>query len=101
MLQKRWFKIFIWFTSSAFFFLSATIIISFFNPGPSEKDVSSYMMGMMSSMHGSTMGLSMTIEGDTFLKHVILTSSKLTLPLIIIGFFCGVLVKIRRLRFVK
>lgn len=100
MLQKRWFKIFIWFTSSAFFFLSATIIISFFNPGPSDKDISSYMMGMMKSMD-STMGLSMTIEGDTFLKHVILISSKLTVPLIAIGFFCGVLVKIRRIRFVK
>jgi hypothetical protein len=100
MLQKRWFKIFIWFTTSAFFFLSATIIISFFNPGPSQKDISSFMMGMMSSMD-STMGLSMSLEGDSFLKHVILLSSKLTIPLISIGFFCGVLVKIRRIRFVE
>ena len=100
MLQKPWFKLFIWFTTSAFFFLSATIIISFFNPGPSQKDISNFMMGMMNSMD-STMGLSMTLEGDNFLKHVILVSSKLTVPLIEIGFFCGVLVKIRRTKLVK
>jgi len=101
MLQKRWFKIFIWFTSSAFFFLGATIMISFFNPDPSQKEISNYMMGMMNSMHGSTMGLSMTIENDSTLKHVILISSRLTIPLITIGLLCGVLVKVRRNRFVK
>jgi len=100
MLQKPWFKIFIWFTTSAFFFLGATIIISFLNPDPSQKDISNYMMGMMTSMD-STMGLSMTLEGDGFLKHVILISAKLTIPLITIGFFCGVLVKLRRSNFVK
>ena len=100
MLQKRWFKIFIWFTSSAFFFLSTTIIISLLSPGPSQKDISNFMMGMMNSMD-STMGLSMTLEEDPILKHVILLSSKMTIPLISIGFFCGVLVKIRRLRLVK
>ena len=100
MLQKRWFKIFIWFTTSAFFFLGATIIISFLNPDPSQKDISNYMMGMMTSMD-STMGLSMTLEGDSFLKHVILISAKLTIPLITIGFFYGVLVKLRRSKFVK
>lgn len=100
MLQKRWFKVFIWFTTSTFFFLSATIIISFLNPDPSQKDISNYMMGMMTSMD-STMGLSMTLEGDSFLEHVILISSKLTIPLIAIGFFCGVLVKLRRSKFVK
>lgn len=100
MLQKPWFKIFIWFTTSAFFFLGATIIISFLNPNPSQKDISNYMMGMMTSMD-STMGLSMTLEGDGFLKHVILISSKLTIPLITISILCGILVKVRRSRHAK
>lgn len=96
MMQKWWFKTFIWFTSTASFFLSATILISYFNPEPSMGDVMKFMSGMMDAMHNSTMGLSMTIEHDSIMNKVISIVSNITVPLIIIGALGGLLVRIRR-----
>lgn len=95
-MQKWWFKAFIWFSSSAFFFIASAIIISVFNPQPDEKSIMSFMSGMMSAMHGSTMGYSMTLEEDSVLKNIILLSSEITIPLIAIAILCGILFKVFR-----
>lgn len=82
MMQKPWFKVFIWFLATFFFFLMAGVIISLFRPGPSENDVMKFMAGMMSAMDRSMMGTAMSIENEGTLKVLIELSSSL-LPLII------------------
>lgn len=96
MIQKWWFKLFVWICSSAFFFAAAAITISFFNPGPNESSVMNFMTGMMSAMHGSTMGYSATIEGDSVIEVIIFVTSKVTLPLIIIAILGAIFLKLRR-----
>lgn len=96
MLQKKWFKTFIWFSASAFFFLATTFIISYFNPEPSENEIMSYMSGMMSAMDGSTMGFTMSLEHDKSLNYIIAMSVKITIPLIVLALLSGLIVRIRR-----
>lgn len=96
MMQKWWFKLFIWFSSTASFFLSSAVLISYFNPEPSMGDVMKFMSGMMDAMDNSTMGLSMSIENDLMMKRIIGIVSNSTVPLIIIGALSGILMRIRR-----
>lgn len=92
MLQKKWFKIFIWFMTTFFFFLAAGVIISVFRPGPSESDVMKFMMGMMSSMN-SMMGIAMSIESDSSLREIIAFSNYIALPVILISTFTGIVIR--------
>jgi cytochrome c-type biogenesis protein CcmH/NrfF len=90
MLQKPWFKIFVWFLATLFFFLASATIISLLKPGPSESEVMNYMAGMMGAMENSIMGVMMGIESDSTLKTILIWTIT-TLPLgiifsIIIGF---------------
>lgn len=71
MLQKPWFKIFVWFLTTFFFFLSSATIISLFRPGPSESDVMNYMTGMMGAMENSIMGAMMGSEGNSTLQTIL------------------------------
>ncbi|RII31840.1 hypothetical protein D2A34_26095 [Clostridium chromiireducens] len=96
MMQKWWFKLFIWFTSTATFFLGSSILISYFNPEPSMGDIMKFMSGMMDAMDNSTMGLSMTIEHDSIMKKIIGIASNITIPLIIISALSGLMIRIRR-----
>ncbi len=96
MLQKKWFKTFIWFSASAFFFLGATVLISYFNPTPSEKEIMSYMSGMMSAMDGSTMGFTMSLKNDISLNYIMYLSAKIAIPLIIFAILSSLIIKIRR-----
>lgn len=96
MMQKPWFKLFIWIVSSAFFFLASVILIAAFNPPPSENQIMKFMMGMMGAMENSMMGLSMTISEDSTLKPLILSASSVTIPLIITGVLAAVFIRIRR-----
>lgn len=82
MMQKPWFKLFIWFISSFFFFLAAGVIISILRPGPSEIDVMRFMEGMMNAMDRSLMGVAMGIESDMALLSIIKTSTSLLIPII-------------------
>jgi hypothetical protein len=91
MLQKPWFKMFIWFLSTFFFFLASSTIISLLRPGPSETDVMKYMSGMMAAMESSVMGVMMGIESNNSLRIVLLWSVS-TFPVgiilsIIAGFY--------------
>lgn len=80
MVQKPWFKIFIWFLATFFFFLASGTIISLLRPGPSENDVMRYMSGMMGAMENSIMGIMMGIEGNRLLKTILIITMS-TFPL--------------------
>lgn len=96
MMQKTWFKIFIWFIATAFFFLAAAILISALSPAASERQVMLFMQGMMQAMEYSLMSLSMTLEGNGALKELIWKSAAATIPLLLLGILFGLLVKLRR-----
>lgn len=81
MLQKPWFKAFIWMMAIFFFFLASEVVISIFRPGPSEADSMKYMMGMMQLMENSMMGLLMNAGSDRELMGIIQLSKVLTLPI--------------------
>ena len=74
MLQKPWFKIFVWFLASFFFYLAAATVISLLKPGPSESEVMNYMSGMMGAMEKSVMGIMMGIEGNGLIKTILIWS---------------------------
>jgi hypothetical protein len=96
MMQKPWFKLFIWFIATFFFFLAAGVIISIFKPGPSENEVMKFMMGMMSAMDNSMMGLSMSLESKGALRSIIVLANAIALPVIIISIFAGIAIRLRQ-----
>ena len=94
MMMKPWFKVFIWFLSTFFFFLAAGVVISVFRPGPSESDVMKFMMGMMSAMDNSMMGVAMSIENNSTLKEIITLANAIAVPVIIVSVIAGVLIRL-------
>jgi len=101
MMQKPLFKLFIWVISTAFFFMVSAIIISALAPEPSEKQIMSFMSGMMNAMSSSMMGLSMSLEQDTELKALINTAAAVTIPLMLLATLFGLLLKLRRKKYAK
>ncbi|MBB6215473.1 uncharacterized membrane protein YcgQ (UPF0703/DUF1980 family) [Anaerosolibacter carboniphilus] len=96
MIQKPWFKIFIWFASTVFFFLASVILISYFNPAPTQDQTMKFMMGMMESMHGSMMGLSMGLESNNSLKSLIILATGMTIPLSLIAAVFAIIIRLWR-----
>lgn len=96
MMQKPWFKLFIWLITTSFFFLASAIIISSLIPAPNESKSMLYMSGMMNAMQNSLMGLSMSLEGDVYLTTIVKRVSDLTIPLILYSIAAALLVKLRR-----
>jgi hypothetical protein len=96
MMQKPWFKIFIWIVTSSFFFVASIILIATFNPSPTENEVMQFMMGMMGAMENSMMGLSMSLGEDNVLMPLILAASSVTLPLIATAILAALFIRIRR-----
>lgn len=96
MMQKPWFKVFIWFTATAFFYLAAVIVISELGPAPDEQKNMLFMMGMMGAMHNSLMGFSMSLEGDASLAEIIRRVSELTVPIIVLSAAGALFVRVRR-----
>lgn len=96
MMQRPWFKVFIWFAATVFFFMASAALISYLGPSPTEGQVMAYMAGMMAAMQNSLMGLSMSLEGDSVLKSFIGQIAVVTIPLIFAGIGFGVLIRIRR-----
>jgi len=95
MLQKPWFKIFVWFLATFFFFLAAATVISFLRPGPSERDVMNYMSGMMGAMENSAMGIMMGIEGNGILRSILIWTLG-TFPLaVVLSIIAGFLLRKR------
>ncbi|MCX7922264.1 MAG: hypothetical protein N3B21_09680 [Clostridia bacterium] len=90
MLQKTWVKLFIWFMAIFFFFLAAGVVISALKPGPSENEAMNFMMGMMSAMDSSMMGVAMNIENDNALQAVIALSTSIALPIMLVSIVAGV-----------
>jgi predicted permease len=83
MVQKPWFKVFIWFLATFIFFLASCVIVSIFKPRPSENEVMSYMSGMMGAMENSIMGTMMRVEGDKNIRDIMILSLS-TFPLMLI-----------------
>jgi len=95
MLQKPWFKIFVWFLASFFFFLAAATVISLLKPGPSERDVMNYMSGMMGAMENSVMGIMMGMEGNGILQTILIWTLG-TFPLaVVLSIIAGFLLRKR------
>lgn len=94
MMQKPWFKVFIWFMTTFFFFLAAGVAISVFRPGPSESEVMQFMMGMMSAMDKSMMGIAMSIENNGPLRSVLALANAMALPVILISIFAGIAIRL-------
>lgn len=95
MLQKPWFKIFVWFLAIFFFFLASGVVISMFKPGPTESEVMQFMMGMMSAMDNSMMGVSMNMESSGSMSTIMRWMSILTLPIIFISIVIGLLLRFK------
>lgn len=76
--------------------MASGILISAFGPEASEGQVMQYMQGMMSAMHSSLMGLSMSIEQDADLQRVIYNASAITIPLIFAGAALGLYIRFSR-----
>lgn len=89
MMQKPWFKGFIWFMATFFFFLASGVIISIFRPGPTENEVMRFMMGMMSAMSSSLMGIAMGIESDSSLRSIIAFSTSAAVPIFLLSAVLG------------
>lgn len=98
MLQKPWFKVFIWFIAIGFLFLTSGVLISEFRPGPSEIEVMKFMEGMMGAMDRSIMGAAMNLEHDRTLMSIIAYSAKTALPLIIAGLGLGLGIRLLQRR---
>lgn len=96
MMQKPWFKLFIWLITTSFFFLASVIVISSLIPSPDESKSMLYMSGMMNAMQDSLMGLSMSLESDVYLKTIVKKVSDLTIPLVLYSIAAALLVKLRR-----
>jgi hypothetical protein len=96
MMQKPWFKLFIWFITTSFFFLASAIMISSLIPAPDESKSMLYMSGMMNAMQSSLMGLSMSLESDIYLNSIVKRVSDFTVPLILYSIAAALLVKLRR-----
>lgn len=94
MMQKTWFKVFIWVISSAFFFLASVMVIAFFNPASTNEQAMLYMSGMMKSMESSMMGLSMALESNSTIKPLIIRASIITIPLSIIAAIFAIIVRL-------
>ena len=96
MLQKPWFKLIIWLITISFFFLAAVLVISALSPAPDESKAMLFMSGMMNAMDSSLMGLSMSMEGDTYLKTMVKKVSDFTIPLILYSTAAALFLKLRR-----
>lgn len=96
MLQKPWFKIFVWFMATFFFFMTSGVIISMFKPGPSEMDVMNFMSGMMGAMENSIMGVAMHVEMNSTIGKILSYSYFMLTPIIAISIVAGFTIRILR-----
>jgi hypothetical protein len=95
MLQKPWFKLFILFLATFFFFLAAEVVIAIFRPGPSQADIMQYMMGMMRAMHSGIRGDLMGMNGHTLVGAAIATANRLAGPVILGSVIIGLIIRLR------
>lgn len=93
MIQKHWFKVFVWFMSIFFFYLASGVIISMFRPGPSEADVMRFMSGMMNAMDNSIMGIAMSIENNGIFSRTLALSYFMLTPIIAISIVAGFIIR--------
>lgn len=98
MVQKPWFRIFVWFMATFFFFLASGVIISMFRPGPSETDVMRFMAGMMDAMNTSIMGIAMSVESNGIFSRILAFSYFMLVPIIAISTVAGFVIRLMQRR---
>lgn len=98
MVQKPWFKIFVWFMATFFFYLASVVVISMFRPGPSEVDVMKFMSGMMGAMENSIMGIAMSIESNGTFSRILAFSYFMLAPIIGISIVVGFIIRLMHRR---
>jgi hypothetical protein len=96
MVQKPWFKLFVWFLATFFFFLASGVVISMFRPGPSETDVMRFMSGMMGAMSNSIMGIAMGVEHNSVLSRILALSYFMLVPIVAISIVIGFTIRLMR-----
>lgn len=96
MVQKPWFKLFVWFMATFFFFMASGVAISLLSPGPSETDVMRFMSGMMGAMESSIMGVSMAVENNNSINKILAISYFILPPTIIISIVIGFSIRFLR-----
>ena len=65
VMTQTWFKAFVWFISTAYFFCLAAMIIGIASPSPSGQAVKKFMAGMMQAMDQSLMGVAAMETGGS------------------------------------
>lgn len=88
-MQNKWFKLFVWFITTFFFFLAAGVLISIFSPGPTESVVMKFQEGMMRAMDQSLMGVSMALENNASLLSIIALSTYMFIPILVLSVIAG------------
>lgn len=96
MIQKPWFKVFVWFLATFFFFMASGVILSMFKPGPSEMDVMKFMSGMMGAMENSIMGVTMGAEGNGTISRILAFSYFMLIPTLAVSIVIGFVIRFMR-----
>lgn len=96
MVQKSWFKVFVWFLATFFFFMASGVIISLLKPGPSEMEVMQFMSGMMGAMENSIMGIAMEVDNNPTIGEILAVSYFMLTPIIAVSVVSGFAIRLMR-----
>ncbi|MEW9122351.1 MAG: hypothetical protein AB2421_06510 [Thermotaleaceae bacterium] len=96
MVNKPWFKVFLWFLTTFFFFMASGVILSIFKPGASEMDVMRFMSGMMGAMETSIMGVTMGAEDNGTIRMILSLSYFMLTPIIAVSIVIGFTIRFMR-----
>lgn len=94
MVQKPWFKLFVWFISTFFFFVASGVVIALSKPGASEMEAMKYMSGMMGAMETSIMGAVMEVEENSQIGKILAYSYFLLGPALAISIVAGFAIRL-------
>jgi len=89
LMFKPWFKLIIWFITSAYFYCVAAMLISIGGPQSTASQVERFMAGMMNAMKNSLMGIA-TMEGGVMPGETINLSAFLFVQLLLLAFVLGI-----------
>lgn len=89
IMFRSWFKLIIWFVTSAYFYCVAAMLIAIGGPQPTASQVERFMTGMMNAMESSLMGLA-AMEGGVMPGETVSLSAVLFVQLLLLAFVLGV-----------
>lgn len=88
LMLQPWFKLIIWFITSAYFYCISAMLISIGGPQPTASQVERFMGGMMNAMKNSLMGLA-GMEGGVMPGETVSLSAILFVLLLSLAFVLG------------